>query len=99
MKIIKIKTAKFVYNPTIDVNTLEFEEAIVTAEWVNSIPHHNFLVLVCMNEYGLFMKPIKPYEMSEFEEMFNLHGHCSDYDENKVIKVENIKNGISILDN
>ena len=98
MKIITITNAKFIYNLNIDVNNLEFEEAIVKAKWVNSIPRQNFKVLVCMNKNGLFMKPKKTYEITEFEEMFNFHGHCGDYDENKVIKVENIKNGIVITD-
>lgn len=35
-----------------------------------------------------FIKPIKPYNIFEFEELFNFKENCKYYDENKIVAIE-----------
>lgn len=90
--------------PKIDISTLEFKKGYIEASWeCPAVKNEVFEVLLCMN-YDIskkgnilcaFVKPIKPYECSEFETLFGFGPHCENYDENKIIAIEHAsKNGI-----
>ena len=54
--------------------------------------HKHFELNVLVDNEIVYFKPIKPYCVGEFEELFNFGISCKNYDENKVIMVTSPEN-------
>ena len=54
--------------------------------------HKHFELYVLVDNNIVYLKPIKPHYSGEFEQLFNFGIGCSNYDENKVIKVTSPEN-------
>lgn len=89
------------FYPYIIEEDLEFKPGFVVTEWITKHiieSSYKFEVLLCfkfMNQIGThnrklccFMKPIKPYNVFEFEELFDLKENCKKFDINKIVALE-----------
>jgi len=54
--------------------------------------HKQFELYVLVDNNIVYLKPIKRHYSGEFEQLFNFGISCSNYDENKVIKVTSPEN-------
>lgn len=46
-----------------------------------------FEVLSCIVGDWVYLKPVKKYDVSEFENIFGFYGHCCNFDPEKVTRV------------
>jgi hypothetical protein len=53
---------------------------------------HSFVVeLADAGEEGTYARPIKPYELSEFEQIFDFGGHCHGFTTDRVVLIRGKK--------
>lgn len=44
-------------------------------------------VLSCIVDGWVYLKPVKAYDVAEFENIFGFYGHCCNFDPEKITKV------------
>lgn len=59
----------------------DFTEALLESPFDGT-----FEILACVKDGIVYIKPVKKYDISEFESLFGFYGHCCNFDTTKISK-------------